>query len=1095
MLAIDTTELRARQLDDILHSRVYLQALDSIAAQLADEAPTTPNEKTIETRFDQYLTLLFEQLFAPLGHNYLPEKELAVDTVYARTKGRADTAVGDVVIEFKHPSRLSSDQERADAIAQVLGYVDGFNKGQIEKTLALVTDGINVAVCSLNNGVIEETDYQPLTRVQLDQMVRALIGVGQKAMTAANLVRDFADNRQSPTRSLAVGLADILTNSSASKTSMLLAEWKHLFQLSHMDVSQQVPMLQRRAALSEYFDITIDTPDAEYLALFALQTSYAIVIKLLAFKAISQAKYDDTLIRFVELANADSNALRMHMERLESGDIIRDYGVQNLLEGDYFSWYTAQDQWAPVIATHIRKIATTLDGYQTRTAFRVGSHVQDFFKELYYHIVPAPVRHALGEYYTPSWLAARTIDRALELLPDNRQWRALDPTCGSGTFLTQLIDKVVVEEPSRSDDDLLHAITGRVVGIDINPLAVLTARVNYFLNIAKYIGPDTQVEVPVYTGDSAYSPQEVQIDDVPFLEYTIDTEQGPFVMRFPSSCLADLAMFSKVMSDIELDIKAGDRDAIVERIAGLLTADVRNETVTREIRNLADTFLFFEKNQWDGIWARVFANYLATAKVGLFDLVVGNPPWVDWKNLPSNYRERIKALGITDTLFSGDGLAGGINLNIAALITNTCASTWLAEDGVLAMLMPDTFLQQRTYEGYRNLILHDGTRGHLIALDDWTKAGAPFWPVTQCFMGYFISRRPSDLFMGIPVAAFVKKRGQAVTVEHLDISEAFDQINKVAIRPNHNPNRTNIVVCDPDRRDDMVLIGSGTSDYLGREGMRFFPLELLVQRLTDSRQAQSTLVELENIQNPRSQHHVPRQRRLIEKSALRPLVRSTDIKPFRVEWTDLFVPFPFDPTFSSREVLPERDLRQRWPKLYAFFMDNRSVLEAQSSFTRRMVMSEKPPFYAIARAGDYSFAPWFVASRANSKSVAAVVGQIETPWGLCAPAFQDHAITISVRPDGTFISESEADYIAGVMNSRVVSDYVAVAADRRSIPVTPRYRIPVFGNPHVADIQEGIAEQAHEARVSWHSNDAVDEHTKAIDDLYITMLRRLAKMH
>ena len=49
----------------------------------------------------------------------------------------------------------------------------------------------------------------------------------------------------------------------------------------------------------------------------------------------------------------------------------------------------------------------------------------------------------------------------------------------------------------------------------------------------------------------------------------------------------------------------------------------------------------------------------------------------DWKNLPEGYRERIKSLCIDRMLFSGDGITGGINLNICALISNVSAENWL----------------------------------------------------------------------------------------------------------------------------------------------------------------------------------------------------------------------------------------------------------------------------------------------------------------------------------------------------------------------------------------------------------------------------------
>lgn len=57
-------------------------------------------------------------------------------------------------------------------------------------------------------------------------------------------------------------------------------------------------------------------------------------------------------------------------------------------------------------------------------------------------------------------------------------WKGLDPCCGSGTFITVMIDKILEETKDESKEKQLHEVLTRVKGIDLNPVAVLTARVN-----------------------------------------------------------------------------------------------------------------------------------------------------------------------------------------------------------------------------------------------------------------------------------------------------------------------------------------------------------------------------------------------------------------------------------------------------------------------------------------------------------------------------------------------------------------------------------------------------------------------------------------
>ena len=139
--------------------------------------------------------------------------------------------------------------------------------------------------------------------------------------------------------------------------------------------------------------------------------------------------------------------------------------------------------------------------------------------------------------------------------------------------------------------------------------------------------------------------------------------------------------------------------------------------------------------------ARIITNYLTTANLGKFDIIVGNPPWVDWKSLPSGYRDKIKSLCISRKLFSGDKVTGGINLNICALISNVVAENWLTDSGILGFLMPEPLISQQSYEGFRNMYLSDDSRLYFKKFTNWTKAGHPFKPVTQKIFDILYDKR------------------------------------------------------------------------------------------------------------------------------------------------------------------------------------------------------------------------------------------------------------------------------------------------------------------------------------------------------------------
>ena len=148
-----------------------------------------------------------------------------------------------------------------------------------------------------------------------------------------------------------------------NKTRMLKLEWEQLFRLGHNDKSQQRMIQGRERALKDIIGSKFSAND-QYTALFALQTTYAIIIKLIAYRTLSEIRFKKPLKNYYEWLNADGAKLRILCEDVENGDVFHSLGISNLLEGDFFSWYSDYKQWSSGIAGHIRKILEILARYE-----------------------------------------------------------------------------------------------------------------------------------------------------------------------------------------------------------------------------------------------------------------------------------------------------------------------------------------------------------------------------------------------------------------------------------------------------------------------------------------------------------------------------------------------------------------------------------------------------------------------------------------------------------------------------------------------------------------------------------------------------------
>jgi hypothetical protein len=243
--------------------------------------------------------------------------------------------------------------------------------------------------------------------------------------------------------------------------------------------------------------------------LFAIHSYYALFMKLLAAEIVAFFHKLPTPLQKM-LQASTGNKLKRELVELEAGSIFRHLNVTNFLEGDLFAWYTSA--WSDAIESAVRQMIARADDYNPGTLSEDPSNSRDLLKKLYQQLFPRAVRHDLGEYYTPDWLAEHVLNEVG--YSGDPSCRVIDPSCGSGTFLVVVINRirrwydVNRESCPLQEGDLCNAILSNVVGFDLNPLAVMAARTNYLIAIRDLISHVGKVELPVYLCDSILTPSE-----------------------------------------------------------------------------------------------------------------------------------------------------------------------------------------------------------------------------------------------------------------------------------------------------------------------------------------------------------------------------------------------------------------------------------------------------------------------------------------------------------------------------------------------------------------------------------------------------------
>jgi len=488
-----------------------------------------------------------------------------------------------------------------------------------------------------------------------------------------------------------------MLDQSNQKKDLFFKEWEKLFRLSEADnlntKSVHEDIGKRRNVLSEIFGINIDESN-EYKTLFILHTALSIILKLLIY--ITLLKYRNETINI--------NELKQFFKNLENGLLFESLGVTNMGKADFFSWYIDLE-WDEEFSNLIKNI------YNLTTTYQIPKweNFIDPLKILYENFIDFDIRHSLGEYYTPKGLADYLVNKTV-----NINDKCIDPTCGSGTFLIALLKYKLNNK--KSIEEILDNY--EVVGIDLNPIAILMAKLNYLLIIHRYSNKVlTNIEIPVYLGDSSYMP-EIEDNIIRYSYYfgeNSDFEMPEIV--FPLEFVRN-KKFIQILNQVEEKIlEYKDKNKILrylfEEIEKITEID---QTIKEKISELIEKIIYYHSKNLNTIWLFIFMNYLKPFALSPFDVAIGNPPWVRWSVLPTHYKNQIKTTLREEGIFSSDKNVGGIDLNICALIAFRVLQNLIKVGGKLIFLMPDGILSNRSFEGFRKLKLSDETKGKITKI-------------------------------------------------------------------------------------------------------------------------------------------------------------------------------------------------------------------------------------------------------------------------------------------------------------------------------------------------------------------------------------------
>ncbi|MGH2500083.1 MAG: N-6 DNA methylase [Candidatus Limnocylindria bacterium] len=927
------------------------------------------------------------------------------------SSGRADAIYNRFVIEFEPPGSLRpsvAHSATTHAVGQVQQYLRGVQAQSglpLDRFAGCAFDGSWIVYVTSEDDSWHVARPRPVDRDALRGLLEILASLASgRALTAENLYEDFGP-MSGIARSLVPALFEALWRSpTRSRGRAFFQQWRlDLGNASGLPSTADLPDWEQ---LCSAVGIP-STRDTSSEALFALQTYFGLVAKFVCLVVLEGATGHMLL---PQLTNADD--IWEAVTELEAGVLTAPTGAVNAIEPGLFSWYASTRE--PALAKALRTAAGVAAEYSAEVVEISPSRTRDIMKDLFQKRVPARLRHRLGEYYTPDWLAQHVLDEVGH--DGNPDVRLLDPACGSGTFLVLAIGRIR-EWFDRNrgtcgfdESGLLKRILANVVGFDLSPLAVMAARTNYLVAVRDLLRHGENVELPVYLCDSILTPAEygdlfVGHGRVIQLHTGAGTFQVPARVARDSDRLRRYTQILRASIESRLD-GAGFIRSLDEADLGAADTEL-HLALYRQMLGLAAA-------EVDGIWANIIRNSFAPLFLEHVDLVVGNPPWVFWNTLPAPYRDQVRgvmqdAYGLMARGQSTMRRLGSAGKDISALFFYVACNRYLREGGRIGFVLTQTLFQSTASDEFRRWMLPKRVPVKVERVDDFV-AVRPFRSAANKTATIVAvkgeqTEYPVPYYVWTAKTPFDRDRASLVQVKECTT------IRAAWARPSSGLRLQSLWVIQSEPRDAERHLrepgpeGWGASRYRPRRGVETGLESVYRVRVLSSRLGGTLAVE-----NVRERARVPVQavQTEIEAGILFAYLTGATIGRWNA-WSPGAYVVPHTKETGIRPI-PETVLRADFPLAHAYLSLFRDQLQSRPIHAR---WGSANPFYALYGIGPYTFAPWKVVWKRTTRNFeAAVVSSMSVAPERSAVAIPNGKVMMLAFNDA-----GEAHFVCGVLNS------------------------------------------------------------------------------
>lgn len=827
----------------------------------------------------------------------------------------------------------------------------------------------------------------------------------------------------------------------SNRVRTLYKEWDHVFGTMYGEDDEATSFTEVSSVIKETYGYSDDVAIDSKVYLFALQTFFNMFLKLLIYSFLAQ---------LVSPTFKAESLTKPQIDKLFDGELNKyESLVNNFFESHFMEWFTYTCSENKFDTTVVNNILDVVNQFDLSTYILKPEEIQDILQEVYMELIPAEMRHLMGEYFSPDWI----VEHALDLVgyEGDIEKTLIDPTAGSGTFLTHSIKRIVSKTEGKLSRDDIDKITHNVIGFDINPISVVSAKANYILAVFSSCDDTVfenfadPVDIPIYIADSILSP--VVYTEESELTLSIDTSVGKFqIPKFEKYSYA--SEFLKILSK-HIDDRC-DFDVFWNVVENRFV-DSHYKDVVEELFNRLYTL---HRAGNDSFWPIILRNSFAPILIGnKFDFVVGNPPWIAWKSMSKSYREGTLEIWKSYGIFEKNAYdKKTTHDDFGMAVTYVAVDKYLKTNGNMVFLLPASFLKStKGGEGFRKFSITrfgQNVPFKIDVVDDFSNVKLFTIPTIAL-------KITKGIEMEYPMNTY-KVWEQIGKKSPIDSHAKWNEVEKklsfeiLSAQPVDGNDKQSSWLTLPDMDfANKVLDSSKPRHYSGRKGIEPAGAKgvYLLKKPIKSRDG---LMLIENcIERQRRKDFLKKgvHKEKVEETYIFPMLGGRNIAKWQVKSNEyILVPH----TAKYKYGIPVKELAKTAPKTSDWLNFYHDELLASRIQNGKFFNANTQPYYRLDNVGEYTYAPYKVLWKEQTGSMSAVVvgSYLESIPDADDTLFsEDKTIVVDSKVLMLGLeSADEAYYVCGIINAKDIVEVIDgyAISTNRGVDVLKYLAIPKF---------------------------------------------------